>query len=285
LRILAVSDLHGHLAKYKLVIKRAVEQKVQAVVLAGDLLPGRSPLIAVQKQFCYELFHVMKELASHNIHTVYVMGNDDLAFTDGILYNYVEGNPFTHLVDHRVAEVCGYLFTGMSEVKDLPYALKDRARLDYSHDSSYQIIQPSKVMLTVPHAEFGGEWVEMTIEKFLVDYLPYQKSLARILWSLPVEFWYKTVLVTHDPPKGVGLDITGGGESVGSKAVLDFIDDVQPLVSIHGHIHESPNLTGIWKTKIGRTLSVQAGQSYHGLFYSLINLETLEAERFTEILP
>jgi Icc-related predicted phosphoesterase len=44
---------------------------------------------------------------------------------------------------------------------------------------------------------------------------------------------------------------------VGSHAVRSFIEEYQPLVSLHGHIHESRSAT-----RIGRTLAVNPGSDY-----------------------
>jgi Icc-related predicted phosphoesterase len=76
----------------------------------------------------------------------------------------------------------------------------------------------------------------------------------------------------HDPPARSGLDMaykmTGdmkvemaGGQAmlapVGSAAVRDLIEQIQPVLSLHGHIHESRA-----SRKIGRTLAVNPGSSY-----------------------
>jgi Icc-related predicted phosphoesterase len=76
----------------------------------------------------------------------------------------------------------------------------------------------------------------------------------------------------HDPPARSGLDMayrmTGdmkvemaGGQAmlapVGSTAVRELIERVQPVLSLHGHIHESRA-----SRKIGRTLAVNPGSSY-----------------------
>jgi len=47
------------------------------------------------------------------------------------------------------------------------------------------------------------------------------------------------LLVTHQPPFKTKLDRVMKMKHVGSRAVRDFIDNVQPLVGISGHIHES----------------------------------------------
>ena len=45
---------------------------------------------------------------------------------------------------------------------------------------------------------------------------------------------------------------------VGSIAIQQFIQERQPLVSLHGHVHESVRLTGFWQEKIGRTPAFSA---------------------------
>ena len=74
----------------------------------------------------------------------------------------------------------------------------------------------------------------------------------------------------HPPPYGSGLDEApeltddlhpthAGREliSVGSKAVLRMIEKYQPLLGLHGHIHEGK---GAWKSK--RTLCLNPGSMY-----------------------
>ncbi len=46
------------------------------------------------------------------------------------------------------------------------------------------------------------------------------------------------VLISHSPPRGLG-DRTGSGESVGSIAVRDAIQRLQPALALCGHVHES----------------------------------------------
>jgi Icc-related predicted phosphoesterase len=57
---------------------------------------------------------------------------------------------------------------------------------------------------------------------------------------------------------------------VGSTAVREMIERVQPLLTLHGHIHEAPG-----HTRIGRTLAINAGSEYaEGIMKAaIINLE------------
>jgi uncharacterized protein len=82
----------------------------------------------------------------------------------------------------------------------------------------------------------------------------------------------KWILNFHSPPYATGLDdapeldatlkpvIRGGRPSivpVGSKAVKDAIKKYQPVVALHGHIHESRGVQ-----KIGKTLCINPGSDY-----------------------
>lgn len=45
---------------------------------------------------------------------------------------------------------------------------------------------------------------------------------------------------------------------VGSTAVRELIEKYQPLLSLHGHVHESAGAV-----RIGRTLCINPGSDYH----------------------
>ena len=62
------------------------------------------------------------------------------------------------------------------------------------------------------------------------------------------------VLVLHSPPKGVG-DTTSAGMSVGSTAIREAIERLQPRLALCGHIHDSWGATG----QIGQTQVVNLG--------------------------
>jgi len=80
----------------------------------------------------------------------------------------------------------------------------------------------------------------------------------------------RTIFSLHCPPYGTGLDdapelsadmsLVNAGHStrpVGSTAVRRAIEDFEPALSLHGHIHEARG-----STRIGRTLCINPGSSY-----------------------
>jgi hypothetical protein len=58
------------------------------------------------------------------------------------------------------------------------------------------------------------------------------------------------VLMAHNSPFGTKTDRVGFGQSVGSKAVREFIEKYQPDVCVSGHIHESKAVDWVGKTQI-----------------------------------
>lgn len=102
-----------------------------------------------------------------------------------------------------------------------------------------------------------------------------------------VEDFDRVVANIHVPPLGTSLDIapeldtscdppkpiTGSTVPVGSRAVVDFLNERQPLLSLHGHIHESPG-----KVDIGRTYAINPGSEFaEGILRAV--LVTVEPER------
>jgi len=95
----------------------------------------------------------------------------------------------------------------------------------------------------------------------------------------------RAVMAIHVPPYDAGIDVCPeldenlqivhrGGQvmmkPVGSPAVRAVIERVQPLLTLHGHIHEAPG-----HTRLGRTLAINAGSEYaEGIMKAaIINLE------------
>jgi Icc-related predicted phosphoesterase len=70
----------------------------------------------------------------------------------------------------------------------------------------------------------------------------------------------KTIYIMHSPPFGTRLDLIQGGKSAGSRSIKTFIEKNPPFLTLHGHIHESPELSGAYMDRIGDTLSINPGQ-------------------------
>jgi len=98
----------------------------------------------------------------------------------------------------------------------------------------------------------------------------------------------RTIFNIHAPPFGSGLDeapaldenmnIKAGGRAlrpVGSTSVRAAIERIQPVLSLHGHIHEAKGAT-----RIGSSLVLNPGSSYEeGILQAA--LITLDAKKHT----
>jgi Icc-related predicted phosphoesterase len=97
-----------------------------------------------------------------------------------------------------------------------------------------------------------------------------RQSLARI--AEPLEHPERAIVNVHVPPYGTQLDdapvldenlrvqqVLGQVKMApaGSTAVRDFLLETQPLLGLHGHIHEA---TGI--RRLGRTIAINPGSDY-----------------------
>ena len=101
----------------------------------------------------------------------------------------------------------------------------------------------------------------------------------------------RSIFNLHDPPISSGLDeapdltadlsIKGAGKvtkAVGSVAVRNAVQKIQPLVGLHGHIHESKGIA-----KIGRTVCINPGSVYEEgtLNGAIVDLEGDKLKRYS----
>ena len=108
------------------------------------------------------------------------------------------------------------------------------------------------------------------------------RQLARLTALL--EPGRPTLFNVHNPPFDTGTDRayeltpdmrikTAGGEPtlapVGSVAVREAIEEVQPTLALHGHIHESRAMSSVGRTKVCNPGSVYMEGALQGVIVSL----------------
>ncbi|MCL1926499.1 MAG: hypothetical protein FWF95_05115 [Syntrophorhabdaceae bacterium] len=271
---LYVTDLHGDRGKYERMLGYAREIGAELVINGGDIAPhARHP--EDQGRFYREYLGPFFERCQEaGIRYLTLTGNDDLGVFDELLDRICERTPLVTHLSRRMVEADGYWFIGMNLVADVPFPLKDRARMDTAG--------------CVPGKQLGAG-VLSTPDGFreIPDWAEYAATLPSIeqeLDALPVPpDPARTIYVTHGPPSGNGLDRVHGGFNVGSAATLAFIMRTQPLLSLHGHIHESPAESSIWLARVGRTVCIQPGQIPGELVVVVGDLGSMSFER--KILP
>jgi Icc-related predicted phosphoesterase len=272
LRLLYVTDLHGNERRYRRVIELARDGGFAAVVNGGDMLPKGDDLFRQDRFITGFLDAHWEEFDAAGIACLCFPGNDDLAVFDGLFDEVASRHPAVQDIAGRRTELGGFEFIGMNWVVDYPFRLKDRCRMD----TPAYAFQPQfgTGLLSTP-----GGWRELPDWKRHARGLP---TVADELAALPRPADPgRAVYVIHMPPAGLGLDRCWNGVGVGSIAVRDFLLATQPRLALHGHIHESPEVSGVWRGELGRTACVQPGQD-RLLTWVEMDLGSVSMERRTE---
>ncbi len=269
MKILYTTDFHGAKWKFEKTFELAKELKVDLVINGGDLLAGKVSLTRQGNFITNYLDEYFSRFNSEKIFHLCMLGNDDACISDELFENTCQKYLYIRNLARRKVEVLGYEFIGLDLVPDMPFPLKDRCRMD---NPDFRFPPQRGIPLKAEKEEM----------KEIPDWFNYAKSLPTIAEELDMlekpKKMDKAIYVLHSPPTNIGLDVTYEGKSVGSKATYEFIKKQQPLLSLHGHIHESPSISGVWKANIGRTICIQPGQTY--LIYVIIDLDGMKIERF-----
>jgi Icc-related predicted phosphoesterase len=275
--IVYTSDLHGNLDLYKAAGEAAVRTRADALIFGGDLCPGIPSMSSLrlpidQPEFLlYRLSHLLGDWkdAHPALRIFAIPGNDDcqtvLAAIEELGMNDLIEN-----LHQETRTLGGYTLLGLSHVPPTPFHLKDFERWDNASEPDSDSYSYRCVTGTPRGFVVIGDF------HYYLDSLP---SLQQELKRLPVKDPLHTVAVIHTPPFGTKCDVLFDGRHVGSKAVRGWIEKYQPLMTLHGHIHESPKLTGTFFDRIGATTVINPGADLarpHLVFIDLENPAQLE---------
>jgi Icc-related predicted phosphoesterase len=164
-----------------------------------------------------------------------------------------------------------YRVFGYAYVPPSPFLLKDWEKYDVS-----RYVDPGSVS---PEEGFRS----MAVLEDEVRYSTIAKDLDRLAGD---EDLSRAIFLFHSPPYKTKLDRAAlDGKMidhvpldlhVGSIAIKRFIEKRQPMLSLHGHIHEAPRLTQTWKDRIGKTRVFSAAHDGPELALVRFNLENQE---------
>lgn len=270
MKLLFVTDLHGSSWKYDRLLAVALAAGAEVVVNGGDMLPKHGDLFAAQQAYISD--YLGRHFAQFNaagIHYLCYLGNDDLRVHDDLFEATCARYPRVVNLAQRVFTLGAYEFVGMNWVVDYPFRLKDRCRID---TASYVFQEQYGTALL----STAAGWQEIP------DWFAYARTLPTIEEEMRrlarPQNMAQSIYVLHMPPANLGLDKCGHGPEVGSQAIYAFLDENQPRLALHGHIHESPETSGRWWNRVGGTVCIQPGQ-LEPFTYVTIDLATMEFER------
>lgn len=157
---------------------------------------------------------------------IWMPGNDDLEFID----EYVNRSKAIQNGDGRIIEIDGYYVLSIGNANVTPW----NCPRDVTEDVLARKID--ELAAQVP-------------------------DMSRCIFNVHAPPWGSNLDLAPELDEDFKPTMEGGGLKmvpVGSTAVLEAIRKWQPLLSLHGHIHECS--AGI---KIGRTLCINTGSEYH----------------------
>jgi len=284
MKILYTSDLHGEIHLYHELLSLATASSSEVMMIGGDLLPSFPPtkryedMVPNQKVFIDQFLSPFfkNALRTTSVQQIFLIpGNWDLG------YPYIFQEPVEGIVDlnqrsYRLQN--GYELIGYPFVPPTPFRPKDYEKMDDREAPWPPQKNPSYILSS-------DQTHQLTpIDPFL--YLrgreTIEEDLDRLLNPLSPR---RTIYIMHSPPFGTQLDLIQGGKSAGSRSIKTFIKRNQPLLTLHGHIHESADLSGVYMDRIGETVSVNPGQSaWSGKKIINLHAVTFEMERIGETL-
>ncbi len=258
-KVLYASDLHGEIYLYQELLDLAQSSSAEIIGLGGDILPSFSPMkryedmIPNQKtfisQFLLPFFKKVIETTDVR-HFFLIPGNWDLAYHH-LFKETIEGVIDLDRKIYRLRN--GYEIVGYPFVPPTPFRPKDYEKMDDNQSAWPPQKNPSYIRASDQSDELTA------VDPYL--YLRGRETIQEDLDRLPKPlFPERAIYMMHSPPFGTRLDLIQGGKSAGSRPLKTFIESHQPLLTLHGHIHEAPKLSGSCFDRIGKTLSINPGQ-------------------------
>lgn len=269
-----VSDLHGQINRYQKLFKAITKEHPSIVFIGGDILPSGlisfTSIDSTHKDFINDflaanLKKLQKKLKDAYPRIFLILGNDDTRFEEAAILDAATSGIWEYL-HNRKAVIGDYSIYGYSYVPPTPFQLKDWERYDVSRYVDPGCISPEEGYHSIPVLEYELKYstIQKDLELLIGKNDPAQ---AVFLFHAPP---YKTNL-DRAALDGKMIDYVPLDVHVGSIAIKRFIETYQPLITLHGHIHETVSLTGTWKDKIGKTYSFSAAHSGEEL--SLVRFE------------
>jgi Icc-related predicted phosphoesterase len=268
-KLLYTSDLHGSQAHYLRLLTAAESLKPDLVVLGGDLLPddsandpqtlGHGQPQYVRTQFRENVANLRECCGCKDI--LVIFGNHDWASSIPAMEELARDGLVTILSHTRQVRVNGLSFLGYSCTPPTPWYVKDFERLDKPGDRAPLLggaCWSARFSRPVHH---GAELLFEEVRTI-------QEDLTAV--KAPKDPW---IFVIHAPPLGTFLDRAYGNKSYGSQAIREVLETHQPLMSLHGHIHESPTVSGNWRDVLGKTVAINPGQNSRSLAYAVAEID------------
>jgi Icc-related predicted phosphoesterase len=287
LRLYYASDIHGSDLLWRKFLNSAAHYKAQVLIMGGDLTgKGLVPIVKEDGQYVAtvigerrvaksdsDLEDLLKAIRQNGMYPVRVTTEDltrlrsDRSFLaatfDKAIVDEVER--WMHLADSRLADqdVEMFVMAGNDDPWEIDAALGVANSVLPCDD---RVVRADRYELLSLGYSNRTPW-DSPRELDEDDLYARLRKLADQL-----EDPASTIMNIHVPPFASGLDtatelddelrpVLVGGQPkpkpVGSTAVRQILEEVQPVLALHGHVHESKGVA-----TIGRTIAINPGSDY-----------------------
>ncbi|MEA3559931.1 MAG: metallophosphoesterase [Candidatus Thermoplasmatota archaeon] len=247
LRFLFATDLHGSTFKMRELVKKAIEEDTDMILLGGDLFRS-GPLNTVESQI---------ELLKNEVQCIFeefpgevltIFGNNDWHLSMKDLSTHAPKLRSIEGEHYDAGE--GLEIAGFSYIPASPFPIKD-----WELYERYALPLPGSISKGL--CSRSGEVKECLIDRGTT-------TMDRLLELGDVE---KKLLLSHTPPRDTSCDIGYNGEHLGSTDLREYTLEREPLAVLCGHIHESPERSGKVVDRIGSTVVANPGSKKDRLTY------------------
>jgi Icc-related predicted phosphoesterase len=271
MRICYSSDFHGSRELYDQLETLLRREEPDLVILGGDMFPdgedhdpAGTQAAWVREQFAPRIDAWKRAVPGLAI--ACLMGNHDWLGTETVVRAEQDAARFSLLELQRPRRYGGISFLGCPLSPPTPHWVKDYERLDMDDDQ----VPDFGAAVWATRANGIGE---VDAEEHFRSNPPLAAEFAAA--PTPDNPW---ILVAHAPPRGTKLDrLPNLDYPIGSRAVREFIESRRPLCALHGHVHESPQVTGSYFDEVGGVLCINPGQSHERLQAVLFDTNQLRA--------
>ena len=250
------SDLHGHKGRFQKLFQAITAECPDAVFLGVDILPPATQMLSSQSvdhgdfigDCLIKKFKQLQHEQKKEFPRIFIiLGNDDGRSAETSIKDGMDEGVWEYVHNKKVS-FQDYPVFGYSYIPPTPFLLKDWERYDVSRHVDPGSVSPEEGIRTFPASDNS------------LKYSTIKKDLDKLTGNENLE---KAIFLFHAPPYKTKLDRAAlDGKMidhipldvhVGSIAIQRFIKTRQPLLTLHGHVHESSNITCSWRDYIGKT--------------------------------
>jgi len=256
--VVYTSDMHGNETQYEKLMAYSRQIHADSIIIGGDIAPKDSVenFISNQRHFLQDRLPYFLSKKEKNTKVFLILGNDDCMANEDI----IQGNKLYSVIHKkRVQLTRDFDMVGYSHVPITPFKLKDWEKFDFN-DVPKHLATEYELRKKTNYGLDGFKSTTADWKEFLFQPRDEQDSIQKDLsQDLFKKDSRKTIYVIHTPPNQTNLDMIMNGSHVGSMAVKLFIEECQPYLTLHGHIHETVYMSGDFRAQIGDTLSLASG--------------------------